>query len=146
MSELITVVVREWNNQDGWGVLDSETTPGGCWAHYSAVDVDVYHELAAGQTVLFDFEAAKQDGFEFRAVRVSVPGRAPATVVTHAEGSSAYRSELRVGIEFMPNEVFKASLQTLSLAQRLRFHARSLTRTIRWAYRRPNDPLERHRH
>jgi cold shock protein len=40
-------VVREWHDEDGWGVLDSEATPGGCWAHFSAVLVDGYRSLRA---------------------------------------------------------------------------------------------------
>ena len=30
-------VVRLWNDEDGWGVIDSVRTPGGCWAHFSVV-------------------------------------------------------------------------------------------------------------
>ena len=61
-------VVREWHDEDGWGVLDSEATPGGCWAHFSAVLVAGYRSLRAGQAVSFTFEVAEQDGYSFRAV------------------------------------------------------------------------------
>ncbi|WP_203819652.1 hypothetical protein [Paractinoplanes ferrugineus] len=29
-------VVRSWIPSEGWGVLDSSATPGGCWAHSAA--------------------------------------------------------------------------------------------------------------
>lgn len=28
-----TGIVRMWNDDDGWGVIDSPHIPGGCWAH-----------------------------------------------------------------------------------------------------------------
>ncbi|ALO65413.1 hypothetical protein NHF46_23215 [Arthrobacter alpinus] len=39
-----TGAVRIWHDEEGWGVLDSESTPGG-------------------------WEAAAQDGYSFRAIR-----------------------------------------------------------------------------
>ena len=27
--------VRVWHRDEGWGVIDSPETPGGCWAHFS---------------------------------------------------------------------------------------------------------------
>ena len=62
--------VRLWNGEEGWGVIDSEDTPGGCWAFYSSVLVEGYKSLDAGQKVKFNFEAGEQDGFSFRAVEV----------------------------------------------------------------------------
>lgn len=60
--------VRVWNIEEGWGVIDSAATPGGCWTHYSGVLVAGYKSLHAGQDVRFNFEAAEQDGYTFRAV------------------------------------------------------------------------------
>jgi CspA family cold shock protein len=62
--------VRIWHDEEGWGVIDSESTPGGCWAHFSAVRVTGYRALTRDQQVLLDFEAADQDGYSFRAVQV----------------------------------------------------------------------------
>ncbi len=62
--------VREWHDEDGWGVLDSPETPGGCWAHFSMVQVDGYRSLLEGQAVHFEWERGWQDGYDFRAVRV----------------------------------------------------------------------------
>ena len=74
-------------------MLDSAATPGGCWAHCSAVLVPGYRALDAGAAVEFTFEAADQDGWPFRAVEAWPAGRAP----VHPEPSGpspAYTSEL----------------------------------------------------
>ena len=63
-----TGVVRFWQADDGWGVIDSVQTPGGCWAHFSAVQVSGYRTLAAGEPVILEWESADQDGFLFRAI------------------------------------------------------------------------------
>lgn len=64
-------VVREWNAEEGWGVIDSVETPGGCWAHFSHVQVAGYKELHVGQAVELTCEAGPQDGYPFRAVTVT---------------------------------------------------------------------------
>ena len=61
-------VVRVWHRDEGWGVIDAEETPGGCWVHFSVVRVPGYKELRAGQQVRFEVEAVRQDGFDYRAV------------------------------------------------------------------------------
>lgn len=63
-------IVRLWNDDDGWGVIDSPETPGGCWAHFSAVEMIGFRRLQPGQSVEFTAERAEQDGFRFRAVAV----------------------------------------------------------------------------
>ena len=37
--------VRRWHDEEGWGVIDSPDTPGGCWAHYSNVAVTGHESL-----------------------------------------------------------------------------------------------------
>jgi CspA family cold shock protein len=69
---MIQATVREWDDEQGWGVLDSRETPGGCWAHYSAVEMPGFRSLAAGQKVTLEWEAVEQDGYQCRAVRVVV--------------------------------------------------------------------------
>ncbi|WP_030942224.1 cold shock domain-containing protein [Streptomyces sp. NRRL S-646] len=69
---MILATVREWDDEEGWGVLDSPETPGGCWAHLSAVEGEGFRSLAAGEKVTLEWEAAEQDGFQYRAVRVVV--------------------------------------------------------------------------
>lgn len=65
--------MREWHDDLGWGVLDSEETPGGCWAHFSAIDtgdLNVFRRLRPGQVVDLDVEHPGQDGFDHRARRI----------------------------------------------------------------------------
>ena len=69
--------VRMWHADEGWGVLDAAATPGGCWAHFSAVLVPGYRTLDAGEAVEFSFETADQDGYSFRAVEVWPAAQAP---------------------------------------------------------------------
>lgn len=70
---MVAAVVRVWHAEDGWGVVDSAETPGGCWAHFSHVEMDGYKKLTAGQHVGLEWETADQDGFNFRAIRVLPP-------------------------------------------------------------------------
>jgi cold shock protein len=52
------------------GVIDSDATPRGCWAHFSAIVIDGYKELAPSGSVTFTFEQVEQDGYRYRAVTV----------------------------------------------------------------------------
>ena len=64
-------VVREYDDREGIGVIDSLDTPRGCWFHYSMIEVPGRKTLSAGQPVRFTFESeVKQDGFVFRAIQV----------------------------------------------------------------------------
>ena len=53
-------------------MIESEKTPGGCWAHFAQVLAggDGYRALTVGQAVPFAYETAEQDGYAFRAVWV----------------------------------------------------------------------------
>jgi CspA family cold shock protein len=62
--------VREWHAEHGWGVLDSPCTPGGCWAHFSHLDMPGYRALNPGQEVRLDWETAEQDSYNYRATRI----------------------------------------------------------------------------
>lgn len=59
--------VRLWRDNDGWGVIDSESTPGGAWAHFSEIVGTGFRTLSGGQVVEFDYEDHGQDGYAFRA-------------------------------------------------------------------------------
>lgn len=65
-------VVASWDAEAGWGVLLSADTPGGCWTHFSALDMDGYRSLQQGQEVDLEAEPAQQDGYRWRAVRARV--------------------------------------------------------------------------
>ena len=82
--------VRVWHREEGWGVIDSPNTPGGCFAHFSVLwheDIPPsepgevvhvksgYKELFAGETVDFDWVPSHQDGFLFSAITVVPRGR-----------------------------------------------------------------------
>jgi cold shock protein len=86
-------VVREFHPDEGWGVMDGPAVPGGCWVHFSAIAMNGYRELAAGQHVWFRAETAEQDGLRFRAVKVWTEDVEPASP-SRSEPSSghAYRS------------------------------------------------------
>lgn len=85
--------VRIWHDADGWGVIDSVATPGGCWAHYSTLLVAGYRSLRAGQDVSFTFEVAEQDGYSFRALEAWPSDRAPVRASHESSGpSEAYSS------------------------------------------------------
>lgn len=64
----------KWSYEEGWGVLSApEVTADGIWAHFSAVEMEGFKSLAAGQKVEVDFEdlgSPYQDGYRYRATRV----------------------------------------------------------------------------
>ncbi len=71
--------VREWYAEEGWGVIETAETPGGCWAHHSAVQTAGYRSLEQGALVEVEWEPARQDGFSYRATRVWPAGEPPYT-------------------------------------------------------------------
>src|SRR3954468_16290482 len=82
----------------GVGVIDSSETPGGCWAHFSAVLVAGYQSLEPGQDVELAFERPGQEGFSFRAVEVWPVGETPVRSPPEAAGP-AYGSILSISVE-----------------------------------------------
>ena len=91
--------VRSWNDEDGWGVIDSEPTPGGCWAHFADVAVVGHRTLLPGQQVEFQWESADQDGFAFRATRVWPAGTQPVADAPAEAPGGAYSSSLRITLD-----------------------------------------------
>jgi cold shock protein len=91
-------VVRAWHEAEGWGVVECAQAPGGCWVHFSAVAVPGFRTLSVGQAVELEVEAAEQDGYAFRAVRVWPRGMQPHE--PPGEGpSTAYRSTLSISFD-----------------------------------------------
>jgi len=91
----VSGVVRVWHDDEGWGVIDSPETPGGCWAHFTSVQMPGYRALWAGQPVTLDYERAEQDGYSFRAIEVWPAGQVPDRSGSKTPGGSdAYRSSL----------------------------------------------------
>jgi CspA family cold shock protein len=92
-----TGVVRVWHADQGWGVIDSDATPGGCWAGFASVLVPGYRALRAGESVTLEYERAEQDGYSFRAVEVWPAEQEPYRTEAAVEGPSpAYGSTLTV--------------------------------------------------
>jgi len=95
----VHAVVREWRDDEGWGVVDSPETPGGCWAHFSHIAIaGWYRTTHAGQQVMLEWQAADQDGFDYRAVRLWPVGQAPAAAEV-ADKGPAYTSALTVAFD-----------------------------------------------
>lgn len=92
-------VVREWNDDEGFGVIDSSRTPGGCWVHFSSIVQDGYRSLATGDQVAFTCESAHQDGYDYRATMVWPPGvepGAPPSPEASGKPGTAYQSTLTI--------------------------------------------------
>lgn len=68
-------VVREFDGNEGWGVLDAPEFPGGCWVFFSAIEMDGFRMLHEGQQVAVEYvdlvaeygPDAEQDGYRYRA-------------------------------------------------------------------------------
>lgn len=88
-------VVRSWSEVEGWGVIDSPQTPGGCWAHFSVIAAQDYQTLEPGQSVELEWEQAEQDGYTYRAVQVWVKRKKSSEHHPLPDsGSNAYSSTL----------------------------------------------------
>lgn len=61
-------VVKSFDATEGWGVIDAPEVPGGCWVHFSVIQMPGYRQLHAGQQVRFTFKAPGQDGWPYRAL------------------------------------------------------------------------------
>jgi CspA family cold shock protein len=97
----VVATVREWSDE-GWGVLDSDQTPGGCWAHFSNAAVAGYVSFTAGQPVWLEWESPGQDGYAYRAVRFWPQDKEPEARVPNA-GKGAYHSELTLTFDNSPD-------------------------------------------
>jgi cold shock protein len=90
-------VVREWDEDQGFGVIDSADTPGGCWVWHSSIVMEGLRVLTAGERVAFTWETAQQDGYGYRAVLVWPPGVEVGTPSGAEDGpSAAYQSTLTI--------------------------------------------------
>ncbi len=88
--------VSYWSAEEGWGVISSAETPGGCWVHFSAAAEGGFQDLAEGQILEMDYEKVEQDGYSFYATRVWSPGAPPdRSVEDEASMSGPAEGELR---------------------------------------------------
>jgi len=86
--------VRAFDADEGWGVIDGPDVPGGCFVHFSAIAMDGCREVVRGQQVSFRAEAANQDGFAFRAVKVWTGNVEPPDQAATEGSSATYHSTL----------------------------------------------------
>lgn len=91
-------VVGKWSDDEGWGVIESAATPGGCWLHVSMWRGREFGRVGVGGAVEFTYEAAPQTPYRYRAVEAWPAGEEPFRdhVVEVRGPSEAYRSELRI--------------------------------------------------
>jgi CspA family cold shock protein len=89
-------VIREWRHDDGWGVIDSDETPGGCWVHFTHLRMAGWRAAEPGQGVTFTFEPGPQDGFDYRAVDVTIDGVPRVEPEPPQPASPAYQSRLTI--------------------------------------------------
>lgn len=54
---MATGTVKWFNNAKGYGFILADDGGGDIFAHYSAINMDGYKTLKAGQSVMFDTEA-----------------------------------------------------------------------------------------
>ena len=62
--------IKEWREDDGWGVLVSPEVSGDVWAHGTQLRPFGYAPLQSGQAVEFSYiemPGGGQDGYSFRA-------------------------------------------------------------------------------
>jgi CspA family cold shock protein len=95
----VDAVVREWHDDQGWGVVDAPQVPGGCWVGFGQVAVAGYRRLTAGQAVTLEWERARQDGYEYRAVTVWPRGAEPVRPEPSNSPDDAYSSTLTLSFE-----------------------------------------------
>jgi CspA family cold shock protein len=99
--------VRSWNDEEGWGVIDAPTLPGGVFAHYSALTAPpgTFRALTAGEPVEFSWEPGPQDGCAYRATGIRRPGTPPAAPEQEEpeqavpEQAGGYTSELFIDFD-----------------------------------------------
>lgn len=92
-------MVREWTDAEGWGVIDGDDVPGGCWAHFADVRVDGYRSLTPGSAVEFVWERFDQDGFAYRATAAWPAGADPVDHDQALGGSPAMSSTVTITYE-----------------------------------------------
>jgi cold shock protein len=47
----LIAAVREWRDEEGWGILAADETPGGIFIHFSNIQVDGPKSLTPGEQV-----------------------------------------------------------------------------------------------
>jgi CspA family cold shock protein len=98
--------MRTWNHDEGWGVIDSPETPGGCWIHATTPSTKTRMGLDPGRQVYFEWERLPgkgvQDGFDFVATDAwyvdDEPNRRP-----QGPSTGAYSTSLTITLDDDPD-------------------------------------------
>ena len=69
-TDAVAGVVKWFDADEGWGVIEAPEVPGDCFVHFSNIEMTGYRQLQAGQQVRFTFAQPGQDGCAYRAVTV----------------------------------------------------------------------------
>lgn len=132
---------------EGWGVLEAEELPGGCWAHVSAIDAEDCRGLEPGAAVALWWSRVQQGSHPFRADRV-LPAAGPgyAAPISDADVVSALRALRTPDVEVVTVERLGPStallrFTALASGEEWAFEL-SLPSSMRlkpWLYRTPDD-------
>ncbi|THJ48174.1 cold-shock protein [Candidatus Frankia alpina] len=93
---LSTGTVRKWQEDEGWGVIDSPHAPGGCLAIFHSIQMLGFRKLTAGETVEFEWVRGSQEGFGYQAEKVWPPGVDKDYQVPADHPDGAYSSDLEI--------------------------------------------------
>ena len=82
-AQAVAGVVKWFDVDEGWGVIDAAEVPGGCFVHFANIEMAGFRQLQEAQRVRFTFEQPGflQDGCPYRALEVwpeDSTGRPPA--------------------------------------------------------------------
>lgn len=68
---MATGVVKFYKAEKGWGAISSPELSDGldAFVHFSTIEAEGYRAFEQGDQVEFDYEAAQQDSFRYRATR-----------------------------------------------------------------------------
>ena len=101
----------DWfNPEEGWGAIRAGEVPGGCFVHFSALQMSGFRALTPGQHVRFTYEQPGflQDGYPYRALAVwpddpcdstHRPPRMPSAVTSCCRSTGATRGHDRTVAE-----------------------------------------------
>ena len=88
-----TGIVKWFNNTKGYGFILSESGGGDIFAHYSAIDMDGYKTLKAGQTVQFETEQGPKG---LHAKNIQASAEAAKAELNHSATAQASTSEVHL--------------------------------------------------
>jgi cold shock protein len=88
-----TGIVKWFNNTKGYGFILSESGGGDIFAHYSAIDMDGYKTLKAGQTVQFETEQGPK-GLHAKNIHAGAEGSR--SEISHADPVASSSSEAQL--------------------------------------------------